>query len=107
MNEIIGWLGASILSICAVPQVVKTWKTKSAGDLSWLFLWFWFWGEILTLIYIVIGDFKIGVFHIPLYLNYVFNYLRVDEDGDFAVYNISKIQNESKSQHTKGFRYEW
>lgn len=34
ITEIMGHLRALLSSITFIPQVVKTWKTKSAGDLS-------------------------------------------------------------------------
>ena len=33
-TEFLGYLGAFLSSITFIPQVVKTWKTKSAKDLS-------------------------------------------------------------------------
>lgn len=77
INEFIGWLGAALFAICALPQVVKTFKTKKADDLSWLFLLLWFFGEIFTFAYLIVDDFKIGTTHFPLYINYVFNTLMV------------------------------
>jgi uncharacterized protein with PQ loop repeat len=77
INEAIGWIGGTIMSLCAVPQVYRTWKTKKAEDLSWGFLLMWFWGEIFLCFYIVFKDFETNVFHIPLYLNYLFNTLLV------------------------------
>ena len=32
--EIMGHIGALLSSITFIPQVIKTWQTKSAGDLS-------------------------------------------------------------------------
>lgn len=32
--ELMGHLGALLSSITFIPQVIKTWKTRSAGDLS-------------------------------------------------------------------------
>jgi uncharacterized protein with PQ loop repeat len=75
IHHFIGWLGAFLFAICAVPQVIKTWKTKKADDLSWLFLLFWFFGEILTLTYIIIDDILLGIYHYPLYFNYILNIL--------------------------------
>lgn len=75
--EIIGWAGSSMLSICAVPQVIRTWRTRKANDLSWGFLLLWFFGEILTLAYILYSDIESGDYHFPLYLNYVFNIILV------------------------------
>lgn len=77
MHQLIGWLGATLFAICAVPQVIKTWQTKRADDLSWLFLLFWLFGEILMLIYIIIDDFYLKTTHYPLYVNYIFNIVMV------------------------------
>lgn len=77
VHHYIGWVGAFLFAICAVPQVVKTWKTKKAGDLSMLFLVFWLFGELLTFAYIIIDDVLLGITHFPLYLNYFFNTLLV------------------------------
>jgi len=48
INEIIGWIGNILFAICGIPQVIKTFRSKSAKDLSLLFLWLWFSGELLT-----------------------------------------------------------
>lgn len=73
INETIGWIGNILFAICAIPQVVKTYKTKRTKDLSVLFLWLWFFGELLTFIYIVVGDIEARSLHLPLYLNYIIN----------------------------------
>jgi len=36
--DIIGYIGGAILTLNLIPQIYKTWKTKSAGDISYLFL---------------------------------------------------------------------
>lgn len=77
MNEAIGWLGAFLFAVCALPQAFKTFKTKKADDLSWLFLWLWILGEIFTFIYLIVDDIKVQSTHYPLYVNYVFNILIV------------------------------
>lgn len=77
VHQYIGWLGAFLFAICAVPQVVKTWKTKKAGDLSWLFLLLWLFRELFTFAYIVIDDIIMNITHFPLYINYVFNIILV------------------------------
>ncbi|NQU55150.1 MAG: hypothetical protein HQ522_21740 [Bacteroidetes bacterium] len=38
-----------------------------------LFLWLWFSGELLTFIYIVIGNLETKVLHLSLYFNYIIN----------------------------------
>ena len=53
MIELIGILGALCLGLCAVPQAVRCWRTRSAGDISWLFLGLWLAGEILTTVYVI------------------------------------------------------
>ncbi len=34
--EIIGYLGGLLIALALIPQLVKTWKTKSAKDISML-----------------------------------------------------------------------
>lgn len=77
IHEYIGWIGAVLFAICAIPQVIKTWKTKKADDLSWLFLFFWLFGELLTFTYIIIDDILLEITHFPLYINYLFNIILV------------------------------
>ena len=73
LNETIGWIGNILFAICGIPQVIKTYRTKSAKDLSVLFLWLWFAGELLTFVYIIIGDIESNSTHFPLYFNYMVN----------------------------------
>jgi len=72
-HYIFGWLGAFLFAICAIPQVIKTWKSKKADDLSLWFLLFWLGGELLTMFYVVVDDMSLGISHFPLYINYIFN----------------------------------
>jgi len=72
-NETIGWIGNILFAVCAIPQVIKTYRSKSVKDLSILFLWLWFVGELLTFIYIINGDMETATFHFPLYFNYIVN----------------------------------
>ncbi|RUT79582.1 PQ-loop repeat-containing protein [Ancylomarina longa] len=73
MNDIIGWIGSLLFAICALPQVIHTFKTRKTDDLNELFLWLWFWGEVFTFTYIIIDDLASNIHHIPLYFNYIFN----------------------------------
>ena len=52
MMEIIGWIGSTLFALCALPQAVQTWKDKHCRSLSWAFLLMWFFGEVLTIIYV-------------------------------------------------------
>jgi MtN3 and saliva related transmembrane protein len=49
--EMVGLLGSLLSSITFIPQVYKTWKTKSAGDLSLLMMSIVFISTIVWLIY--------------------------------------------------------
>lgn len=77
VHEIVGWLGSIFFAFCGLPQVVHTWKTKKTDDLSELFLWFWFFGEIFTIYYLLYEDTKTGDYHWPLYFNYFLNLIMV------------------------------
>ncbi len=72
-NEIVGWMGSILFAICALPQVIHTFKTKKVDDLNEFFIWLWFLGEVFTLWYIIIDDITNQVYHVPLYFNYTFN----------------------------------
>lgn len=73
INETIGWIGNLLFAVCAIPQVIKTFRSKKTEDLSLLFLWLWFFGELLTFFYIVLGDLESKTVHLPLYFNYIVN----------------------------------
>ncbi len=73
MTELFGWVGGVTLSICALPQVYHTFKTKSTAGLSTSYLVLWLKGEIFTLCYLLINDFEKQQFQGPLYLNYTLN----------------------------------
>jgi uncharacterized protein with PQ loop repeat len=75
LNDIIGWMGSILFAICALPQVIHTFKTKRTDDLNELFLWLWFWGEVFTLCYVLLDDIANKIYHVPLYFNYIFNLL--------------------------------
>lgn len=76
-HNFFGWVGAFLFAICAVPQVMKTWQSKSAHDLSMLFLLLWIGGELFSMFYILIDDYLTQTAHYPIYLNYSFNIILV------------------------------
>ena len=49
--EIIGLIGATLTTAAYVPQVYKTWKTKSAGNISLTMYIAMFIGILLWLVY--------------------------------------------------------
>ena len=56
--EIIGTVGSLILCASAIPQIVKTYRTKSSGDLSILYLITLIFGLMLLMVYsIYVRDF--------------------------------------------------
>jgi MtN3 and saliva related transmembrane protein len=56
--EILGIVGSLILCVSAIPQIVKTYRTKSSGDLSILYLATLMLGLILLMVYsIYVKDF--------------------------------------------------
>lgn len=66
--ETIGWIGALLFSLCAVPQAIACYRDGNAKGLDWLFLLMWAGGEVLTLGYVLTKD-NVA----PLIVNYVLN----------------------------------
>jgi len=64
----LGWAGAVCFAICGLPQTIKVVKDGHGTGLSKPFLWLWFWGEVLTLIYVCLSTFSW-----PLFFNYAVN----------------------------------
>jgi uncharacterized protein with PQ loop repeat len=70
MIEAIGWIGSICFALCGLPQAIQTIKTKSARDISVLFLLLWLIGELLMIIYTIVK-----IKNMPLLLNYVCNFV--------------------------------
>lgn len=49
--EFVGYLGGLLIAVSLTPQLIKTWKTKSAKDLSLLWTFITLIGLILYAIY--------------------------------------------------------
>ena len=65
----IGWMGAILFAICGLPQAIQCAREGHAKGLNWFFLLAWFWGEVLTIIYVwPKADY-------PLLFNYFLNLL--------------------------------
>lgn len=69
MVEQLGYIGALMLAICALPQAIMSLREGNSYGLSHGFLWLWYLGEIFTIVYII--D-KLGTSG-PLFLNYATN----------------------------------
>lgn len=65
---LVGWVGAGLLTACGLPQLYKTWKSKDTSGLSLTMLITWFFGIVLTNIYVIFQAFSW-----PLVFNYSFN----------------------------------
>lgn len=68
--ESIGWIGSLLLSLCAIPELVRAVITGNS-PLTWTFLLLWFSGEVVTLIYTIFKSIKIKLW--PLLFNYGIN----------------------------------
>jgi uncharacterized protein with PQ loop repeat len=66
--DLLGWSGAGFLTICSLPQGLKVLKQGHSKGLSTLYMWLWFLGELLTFVYVCIGNFSW-----PLFANYATN----------------------------------
>lgn len=68
----IGWLGAFGLAICGLPQAIAAVRTKDSSGITWWMLILWWFGELLTMIY-VWAKYSLTAYSMPLILNYVLN----------------------------------
>ncbi len=65
---VISWLGSFGFAVCAIPQVISTWRAGHARELSWGFLLLWLLGEVCTFAYVLHE-----IDSPPLIVNYVIN----------------------------------
>lgn len=65
--EFLGWISSLLLGVCAIPQGLKTLRTRTARDISWAFLSLWGGGEVVGIAY------AYGLDSTPLLFNYVLN----------------------------------
>ncbi len=67
MLDVIGWIGAALFAICGLPQAIQCYRAGHARGLDWTFLLMWFFGEVLTIIYVL------PKMDLPLLFNYFMN----------------------------------
>lgn len=73
MNTIIwliGILGAFCFAINLLPQVVKTYREKSAKDISTMFIYLAYGGNIFSAAFVIYTNIESGFYQVPLYFNY-------------------------------------
>ncbi len=51
LTELVGSLAAALTTLSFVPQVAKTWQSRSAADFSWIWLLAFAAGLVLWLVY--------------------------------------------------------
>ena len=56
MREIFGWYAGFVYSLYLLPQIIKTYTTKSVEDLSVVSLWITFSGGLGMFIYLIGQD---------------------------------------------------
>jgi uncharacterized protein with PQ loop repeat len=67
MLDTIGWFGAILFAVCGIPQAWQCWKQGNANGMAWVFLLCWFFGELLTIVYVIPKR------DLPLLFNYTIN----------------------------------
>lgn len=65
----LGWIGATLLAICAIPQTILCHKQGHARGISHIFLLTWYVGELAMLLYLM----QLGLYG-PLFWNYLINF---------------------------------
>jgi uncharacterized protein with PQ loop repeat len=65
----IGWIASFLFAFCGVPQAWMSFKNGITEGLAPLFVWMWFIGEALMIIYVYIEHGFDG----PLMFNYIMN----------------------------------
>lgn len=69
--DVIGWVGATLLAICSIPQTLLSIKQKHSDGVSSLFLMLWYFGTLLTGIYVAVETSS----NYPLMANYLINFI--------------------------------
>ena len=73
MTELAGWISSIAFGLSALPQVLKTYRTKSVDDLADGMIVLWIVGEISGVIYVT----GFETLPYPLLANYLFNAIGV------------------------------
>ena len=65
LSQIVGWIATFLFTICYIPQIIKTYKTKTVEGLSFWLLLLQFMGNIIALWYATL------IAQTPLQVKYV------------------------------------
>lgn len=69
MQEYVGFLGAALLAVCALPQAIQSIRQGNSDGLSEVFLICWYSGELFMFSYVLVYVPGFG----PLFWNYFLN----------------------------------
>ncbi len=50
-SDLLGWTATTLFTICYIPQIIKTWRTKTVDGLSFRLLFISFLANIIALWY--------------------------------------------------------
>lgn len=51
--SVAGWIGATLLAFCGLPQAIHSWRTGSSDGVTWGLISMWGLGEVFTIVYIL------------------------------------------------------
>ena len=71
LSQFLGWMATFLFTICYIPQIIKTQKTKTVEGLSFLLLFISFVANIIALWYSMLIN------QAPLQVKYVFGIIFV------------------------------
>lgn len=91
MMNILGWAGSILLALCAIPQAYKSFSEKQTSDISPSFLWMWFIGEWMAMVYVFFEKYSL-----PLLLNYAANIIFIAVIMWFYYFPKKKVNNFNK-----------
>lgn len=90
MDLSVGLIGSILLGICALPETIRTIQDKRC-HLGWGFLFLWYVGEILSLIY------GVSLKEFPLILNYSVNVIALTIMVYYKIYGKNNRSIEKQS----------
>ena len=84
--ETIGYLGSLLLTVCGIPEVIRTIK-DSKCHLGWSMIVLWTLGEVFMITY------AFYLWNGPLIMNYTFNFFVVGIMLFYKIKNIKRYEN--------------
>jgi len=84
--ETIGYLGSLLLTVCGIPEVIRTIKDGKC-HLGWSMIVLWTLGEVFMIAY------AFYLWNGPLIMNYTFNFFVVGIMLFYKIKNIKRYEN--------------